>query len=248
MDDFTLPEGCGFVSKTNGGSKLVPVTEPARTEPDLPPGFHIVPPEQIATWMAEMKSKGCQEGAPLPGGGAERPQGVNDNAEAHIFIPIVPPPEVPSDRDFRHARYGAAVAVFPFYNAAGDLEGFVRRFSITKPDGAPGKAFRPLRYGHYKGRLGWHSKGWQGKGVAPLFLLPQLLAAQDAQVLVVEGEKAALAAARLFPDVSVTSPMNGAEAPAKTDWRPIKGRDVLIWPDRDVSGCGTLLGSGTLGY
>ncbi|MPZ09238.1 MAG: DUF927 domain-containing protein [Kiloniellaceae bacterium] len=55
-------------------------------------------------------------------------------------------------------------------------------------------------------------------------------------MLVVEGEKAADAAAALFPTyVSTTSP-NGAKAADKADWSPLAGRTVVIWPDNDHEG------------
>ena len=51
-----------------------------------------------------------------------------------------------------------------------------------------------------------------------------------------EGEKAADAASRIFPDsVCVTSP-GGSNAAGKCDWTPLKGRRVLIWPDADEPG------------
>jgi putative DNA primase/helicase len=55
-------------------------------------------------------------------------------------------------------------------------------------------------------------------------------------VLVVEGEKTSEAAAQLFPDVLVTTPPHGAMSPHKVDWTPLKGRIVVIWPDRDQAG------------
>ena len=58
----------------------------------------------------------------------------------------------------------------------------------------------------------------------------------DAAVLVVEGEKAADAAAAALPDMVVVSPMNGAQSPHRTDWRSVAGRSVVIWPDADEPG------------
>ena len=48
-------------------------------------------------------------------------------------------------------------------------------------------------------------------------------------VLVCEGEKAADAAAALFPELTATTPMHGAKSPAKADWSPLErpaGRDL----------------------
>ena len=55
-------------------------------------------------------------------------------------------------------------------------------------------------------------------------------------MLVVEGEKVVVAGADLFKDhVAVTWP-GGCGAVGKADWRRLKGRDVVIWPDADEAG------------
>ncbi|MGI9450211.1 MAG: DUF927 domain-containing protein, partial [Geminicoccaceae bacterium] len=55
-------------------------------------------------------------------------------------------------------------------------------------------------------------------------------------VIVTEGEKAAGAATRLFPDLVAVSPMNGPKSPAKADWAPLAARHVVVWPDHDGPG------------
>lgn len=59
-----------------------------------------------------------------------------------------------------------------------------------------------------------------------------------ATVIVTEGEKDCAAARALFPApdyVAVTS-SGGSNAPKNTDWSPLKGRKVCIWPDADDAG------------
>ena len=51
-----------------------------------------------------------------------------------------------------------------------------------------------------------------------------------------EGEKAADAGAPWFPDYVATTPMHGAKSPHKTDWTPMVGEPVIIWPDNDMAG------------
>ena len=55
-------------------------------------------------------------------------------------------------------------------------------------------------------------------------------------MLVVEGEKAADAADGAFPEHVVVSPMNGAQSPHRTDWSPLAGLIVTVWPDADEPG------------
>jgi putative DNA primase/helicase len=55
-------------------------------------------------------------------------------------------------------------------------------------------------------------------------------------VLVVEGEKTADAAGRLFPDYVATTSPAGARAAHKANFAPLMGRMVVIWPDADEAG------------
>jgi putative DNA primase/helicase len=56
-----------------------------------------------------------------------------------------------------------------------------------------------------------------------------------AQVVLVEGEKCAQAL--IDAGICATTAMHGANAPVdKTDWSPLAGKAVLIWPDRDKPG------------
>lgn len=97
------------------------------------------------------------------------------------------------------------------------------------------KEDRPLTYRKYKDA----SCGFAWKSVdapRPLYGLDHLAANPEAHVIVCEGEKAADAATEKFPEyVAVTSP-NGAGSPHKADWSPLKGRDVVLWPDNDDEG------------
>ena len=70
----------------------------------------------------------------------------------------------------------------------------------------------------------------------PLYGLPALGQRPEATVLVVEGEATAEAASLLFPKLVVASWANGTNAIAKTDWRPLEGRSVILWPDADGPG------------
>ena len=70
----------------------------------------------------------------------------------------------------------------------------------------------------------------------PLYNLHALQQRPNAPVLIVEGEKTADAAAKLFPSaIAITWP-SGCKAYAKADWSPIKGRRCTLWPDADAVG------------
>lgn len=93
----------------------------------------------------------------------------------------------------------------------------------------PGKKIRPLW---------WDGTAWRWKAPPaprPLLNLDQLRA-RTGTVLIVEGEKTADAAARLFPKAVVTTWPSGCKAIDKADWSPLQGRRVILWPDADQVG------------
>jgi putative DNA primase/helicase len=91
----------------------------------------------------------------------------------------------------------------------------------------PGKKIRPLT---------WTGSTWAWKSPAkprPLYWARRSAAAP---VLIAEGEKAADAAAILFPDHAVCTWPGGTSNVQHADWQPLLGRSVTIWPDADDVG------------
>lgn len=97
-----------------------------------------------------------------------------------------------------------------------------------------GKVFIPVTYGRLDGKLGWHKKAPTGR--LPLYGLNRLTSMPDATVILCEGEKAADAAQAKFPDHACLSWMGGAKRAGDADLAPLKGRDVIVWPDNDAEG------------
>lgn len=96
------------------------------------------------------------------------------------------------------------------------------------PDG--GKEFRPIWFNGTE----WKIKA--PPAPRPLYNLDALQQRPNAPVLIVEGEKTADAAAKLFPSaIAITWP-SGCKAFTKADWSPIKGRRCTLWPDADAVG------------
>ena len=76
---------------------------------------------------------------------------------------------------------------------------------------------------------------WNAPESRPLYRLDELLAANDNRaVIVTEGEKCADALAGL--GFVATTTFGGAQAAHKTDLAPLKGRNVILWPDKDEPG------------
>ena len=88
------------------------------------------------------------------------------------------------------------------------------------------KEYRPF---HHDGRV-W--KVVSAPESLPLYNLPRLKAAR--RVYVVEGEKCADALIEI--GLTATTSAFGAKAAKKTDWTPLAGKDVIIFPDNDDDG------------
>ena len=127
--------------------------------------------------------------------------------------------------DYCHPELGKPSRFWPYHDAGGELVGYVARFETED-----GKQFRPLTL--KDGR--WRAQGLPAP--RPLFNLLTILERRDVPVLVCEGEKAAEAASKRFRHVVATTTMHGAKSPHKTDWSPLKDRNVTVWPDNDEAG------------
>jgi putative DNA primase/helicase len=132
-----------------------------------------------------------------------------------------------------HYRLGTPSMRWEYRNEAGQLLCLVNRFE-PKAEGER-KQFFPLTYCEGpKGKREWR---WQGlPDPRPLYHLDKLAAKPAAPVVVCEGEKAADASEALFPGAVCITMLNGAQAPHKTDWTPLAGRTVWLWPDNDEAG------------
>ncbi|WP_264688457.1 AAA family ATPase [Wolbachia endosymbiont (group A) of Sympetrum striolatum] len=69
--------------------------------------------------------------------------------------------------------------------------------------------------------------------IRPLYNVPGIL--RSDKVVLVEGEKCA--EALIEKGITATTAMFGANAPIdRTDWTPLKGKHIIIWPDNDEAG------------
>jgi hypothetical protein len=72
-------------------------------------------------------------------------------------------------------------------------------------------------------------------GKKPLYNLDRIAANADADVWVVEGEKAADVLTRLG---AVATTSGSAKSASDADWTPVAGRRCILWPDNDEAGMG----------
>ena len=146
---------------------------------------------------------------------------------------LVPVPGDAPQPPKQHPKHGRFSMRWEYRNEEGRLLCLVCRFE-AKAEGER-KQFCPLTFCEdANGKRAWR---WQGlPEPRPLYHLDKLAAAPDAPVIVCEGEKAADAATLLFTDAVTVTMLNGAQSPHKTDWQPLKGRTVWLWPDNDEAG------------
>ena len=173
---------------------------------------------------------------PLGGadGAAPETPGGKPGADAFEVIPFEGQGADLKRETFETRSLPNLVALWPYRLADGAIVGAVARYRT----GDGGKDIRPWRHGrrHAAHKPAWH----QGALPAPrpLYNLPVLAERPDVPVLVCEGEKTTDAAAALFPDYVCIASQGGSGAAAKSDWSPLAGRSVAIWPDHDEPGAG----------
>lgn len=114
---------------------------------------------------------------------------------------------------------GPVTGKWDYHDSEGNLIACVYRY-----DTKTGKQFRP-----------WDVKTRRNRApeIRPLYNQPGIKSSD--YVILVEGEKSAKALIDI--GVCATTAMNGANAPIdKTDWAPLKGKKLIIWPDNDKPG------------
>lgn len=158
-----------------------------------------------------------------------------------------------SGEPFReHPRLGVPERYWTYRNKHGEPVFMVYRFGTIEADGSIGKTTRSASLDAETGEWKWGGMPKQGR---PLYNLHAIAADPSADIIVVEGEKAADAVtAANIPGVVATTAVNGTNSVSRCDWTCLKGRNVFIWPDNDPPGEGyatsvvsCLAGAGIIG-
>lgn len=228
----TLIVGLGATQKGNGWIARCPV--PGHT--DKHPSFHVNVGKNGKP-IFKCRSR-CTQDEVIE---ALKAKGLWDHPEDKDEFPIIPAGIYPR---FHRKRY---TAHWPYTSPDGRVIGHVARY-----DGSGEKDYCPF----FKANGEEWAHGY-AEGKWPLFNLAELAKKPDAEIIICEGEKDAVAAGRLFPDCVATTSPGGAESAAKADWSPLAGRRVrFIWRDnndagiryaRDVAQCLTDVGATLVG-
>lgn len=134
--------------------------------------------------------------------------------------------------------------VFPYRDEDGRLLGYVLRVEFDDKKITPGVWWTKNPAADFEG---WSHGSFPAP--RPLYGLDRLAEHPDWQVLLVEGEKCKDAADRVMKGKRVVPAtwLGGGKALEKVDWKPLKGRSVIIWPDNDDEGYRTTFGYGSAG-
>ena len=165
-----------------------------------------------------------------------REQKSQTQKDKRTITPIFPVPANAPALDHRKLGMRKPPSLtWPYRDAENRLLFYICRWDIEGASGERSKDIRPVSYCDVgDGKYGWKLRGMPAP--RPLYRLPELVAAPDADVLITEGEKACDAAAVLFPELVTTTPAHGAMSPHQTDFSPLAGRSVIVAPDHDDAG------------
>ena len=112
---------------------------------------------------------------------------------------------------------------------------FLITYRVDNDDG--GKEVYPISYGYNEdNKLGYDRShlGWSNN--SPLFNLDKIINNKEAAIGIFEGEKTATAAESHYPNLICTCYLHGAGAWNNVDWRPLKNREIILFPDNDTPG------------
>lgn len=169
--------------------------------------------------------------APMaPSDRQSRTAAANNDRGGKTGVPLVPVPIDAPSPTFRHPRHRKPTGIWKYTDSAGGVLMYTCRF-----DRAGKKQILPYTFRDLNGG----TRGWRWAGLAgmhPIFGQKRLADRPDAPVLLVEGEKTAVAATELFPNHVPVTWAGGAGTVTKVDWTPLAGRRVTIWPDNDDPG------------
>lgn len=151
-----------------------------------------------------------------------------DEARPELVLPIPAHATAPK---FWHPRWGQASTRWEYKDREGRTLLFVCRFD---PEGERKQVVPYSWCKHPDGAERWTWRGITGTKKRPLYGLDRLAADPEADAIVVEGEKTADAAQRLFGESAIcVTWLGGVETADRANINALAGRRVVLWPDFD---------------
>ncbi|MCC6632319.1 MAG: AAA family ATPase, partial [Gammaproteobacteria bacterium] len=141
-----------------------------------------------------------------------------DDVADWLVVPTSPIP-APTKSSAAYDSLGPHTAKWDYHSPDGELLACVYRYDTPE-----GKQYRPWDVASRQTRM---------PDPRPLYHLPAVAKADT--VVLVEGEKCA--DALMHMGIVATTAMGGAATTLnKTDWSPLAGKTVIVWPDNDEAG------------
>lgn len=133
----------------------------------------------------------------------------------------------PRTSQIAHYKNGKPNSLWEYLNPDGKTIGYVCRFDMA--DGT--KEVIPYAYCTNGTQKAWR---WRAFGrPRPIYNWHLVAKHPNKNILILEGEKTADAAQKLFPHMVCITWPGGSKAIKYVDWEILKGRTILVWPDND---------------
>ena len=144
--------------------------------------------------------------------------------------------EIKNKPDFNSSNIG----VWEYKDLQGNVIAYVEKLPPTGTNTK--KKFIPHTFQNNSWVKKWFCDSNGKAFIRPLYGLHKLMLHPFKPVLLVEGEKAADAAEKLFPDYNVLAWMGGTSVvPLNVDFEPLHNKDVTLWPDNDEPGFNAMI-------
>lgn len=152
------------------------------------------------------------------------------------WTPIIPVPPDAWKPFTKHFKHNKPSKKWEYKTSAGETMCWIYRFDTDH-----GKEVLPLSYcENSKGEKSWRWKGLNRP--RPIYGLDIIKANPAHQILIVEGEKTADAARKIFKTLLlVTCWIGGTKNIKHTEWRHLDGKKLIYWPDKDGPGMAAAL-------
>lgn len=157
-----------------------------------------------------------------------RIHGINDSEAAEKLLDVSPSYNLEAMR-VQLPSPPAMIQGFPVTKTWTYTNG-ITRLLVVRADHQDGKEIRPF---HLENNRWVPGKGEKPDSGWPLYNLEKIITNRDAVIVVTEGEKAADAIPSPFISTTWSS---GARSVLETDFSPLEGRRVILWPDNDDTG------------
>lgn len=160
---------------------------------------------------------------------------IKKEEEVEAIVPVPHDKMGVTPEDFYHFEHGSPSLIWTYRLPRGEIAGWVARYDL--PEG--GKEVIPWAWAYdpKKNKEELKMKGLPSP--RPLYNYDQIVSRPEDPIIWNEGEKAADAAQKLFPNWIPTTFQGGGNAINLTDLKPLHGRVVILLADHDTPGYGT---------